>query len=56
MDTETLLLEFMAEVNDILKADLAPTDKLTAIRAAKYRAEKRYAALSEALAELDEQP
>lgn len=43
MHTETLLLEFMAKVNDILKSDASDTAKLKAVYRAKQWAEDEYA-------------
>ena len=43
MHTETLLLEFMARVNDALKSDASETDKLKAVYRAKQWSEDEYA-------------
>lgn len=43
MHTETLLLEFMARVNDALKSDESETAKLKAVYRAKQWAEDEYA-------------
>lgn len=43
MHTETLLLEFMARVNDALKSDASDTTKLKAVYRAKQWAEDEYA-------------
>ncbi|SDT97983.1 hypothetical protein SAMN05216296_1034 [Pseudomonas pohangensis] len=46
MHTETLLLEFMAGINDALKSDDSETAKLEAIYRVKQWAEDEYAKLS----------
>lgn len=43
MHTETLLLDFMAKVNDALKSDVSETEKLKTIYQAKHWAEIEYA-------------
>jgi hypothetical protein len=46
MHAETLLLDFMAKVNDALKSDDPDAVKLKAIRQAKRWAEDEYAKVS----------
>lgn len=46
MHTETLLLDFMARVNDVLKSDAVEAEKLKAIYRAKRWAENEYAKIS----------
>lgn len=55
MDTETLYLQLLADINDALKSEAPPLDKLAMVRQAKYRAEQRYAALHANAFELIEQ-
>ena len=59
MDIETLYLELMADINDALKSDVPPPDKIALFRRAKLKAEQRYAELAtfeQVAVELDGQP
>lgn len=59
MDIETLYLELMADINDALKSDAPPPEKIALFRRAKLKAEQRYAdlaTLEQVAAELDGQP
>ena len=46
MDIETLLLDFMARVNDATKSDGTDAEKLKRVREAKRWTEERYAEIS----------
>ena len=46
MDIETLLLDFMARVNDATKSDCSDAERLKKVREAKRWAEDRYAEIS----------
>lgn len=45
MDIETLYLELMGDINDALKSEAPPPEKIAMMRLAKLKAEERYAAL-----------
>lgn len=45
MDIETLYLELMGDINDALKAEVPPPEKIAMVRRAKHQAEQRYASL-----------
>lgn len=45
MDIETLYLELMGDINDALKSEAPPPEKIAMMRRAKLKAEERYAAL-----------
>lgn len=45
MDIETLYLELMGDINDALKAEVPPPEKIAMVRRAKHQAELRYASL-----------
>ncbi len=49
MDIETLLLDFMARVNDATKSDGTDAERLKKVRDAKRWAEERYAEISNEL-------
>lgn len=46
MDHETLLLDFMARVNDATKSEGSDADRLKRVRDAKRWAEEQYAEIS----------
>lgn len=45
MDIESLYLELMGDINDALKSDAPPPEKIAMFRRAKLKAEQRYADL-----------
>lgn len=59
MDIETLYLELMGDINDALKSEAPPPEKIAMMRRAKLKAEERYADLctfQQIAEELETQP